>query len=103
MKKVKSKVRYKGAIPSGTLYAVFILLAMIGLSFLLIGGKLPSTRKANTSGQQVIIASPSPASQKGSLQLYMFSGVTVTPGPTATPIPTTSPTNAPTNTPTPTP
>jgi hypothetical protein len=74
------KINNKGSTDGGTVYVVAILVGVAVLGYTLIGGQFLSPN-ANTSGQQVLIVTPTPQNAQTNLQLYTFLGETLTPAP----------------------
>lgn len=87
MKKKINIFQNKGAIiDKGAIYVVVILTLLIFAAYVLAGGTLPSKLpKVNVNLISIKTSVPEPS--KSSLQLYTFSGVTVTPRPTLAPYP----------------
>jgi hypothetical protein len=78
----------RGAIITGTIFVIAILVLMTSIGFMLVGGQLPTTRPA-FFGSQVVVVTPASEKAKSNLQLYTFLGLTVTPTPP--PPPTSAP------------
>jgi hypothetical protein len=77
VKRIKAK-KNKGALGSGTLFVVILILIVSALAFTLIGGQLPQL-DSNQTGAPVSIITKPPEDAKTNLQLYTFSGATLAP------------------------
>lgn len=74
----------KGAAGKGTIFIILIMLAILALSYQLVGGVVPSQQVSNSLGPQVIVDTPSANPERDNLQLYTFFGTPVTPTPAIT-------------------
>ena len=73
-----------GFIASGTLFVVVLILITTTLAFSLIGGQFPQLDNSKLGDIVAIVTNP-PEQAKNNLQLYTFSGVTITPSVTSAP------------------
>lgn len=78
-KKLKRRIS-RGAIGHGSLYIFAIILLLSTSAFIFSGGVFPQMYPTKT-GQQVLIQPAITKSAEKSLQLYTFTGITVTPQP----------------------
>lgn len=74
----------KGKIERGAIFVVIILVTLMFAAYIFVGGTLP-TKLPGANNNLVVVAPPSLQPAKNNLQLYTFSGATVTPVPTSVP------------------
>lgn len=101
-KKKKNRLfKNKGSINGGAMYMMGILSLVVLGAYIMAGGTTPSQNPQTTTGNPVVVDPAKIKKSNSSLQLYTFSGATITPLPTQQPTPTPTPISTPSPTPTP--
>lgn len=77
LKRKKTSLR-KGAIGSGMMFVMILVLIAGAVAFTLIGGQLPQLDN-NKIGNTVVVVTPAAKTAQKKLQLYTFLGMTITP------------------------
>jgi hypothetical protein len=80
-----SKKKFTGIAGIGSLYVVAVVILLSIFAYALVGSALPTTGGSADISPQIIvdIQTPVPNNKRNVLQLYSFSGVTLTPTPSA--------------------
>lgn len=85
-KKGRNQIQYKytkfekGTIERGAIFIVIIIMTLVFAAYIFVGGTLP-TKMPGTNNNLVVLIPPSKQPARSNLQLYTFSGATVTPFP----------------------
>lgn len=74
----KKVLKSRGAIGSGMMFVMILVLIAGAIAFTLVGGQLPQLNNSQV-GNSVVIVTPAKETAKKNLQLYTFLGLTVTP------------------------